>query len=327
MKSHILPFALIACAHAQTTGTIAYTRSHEGFMWPVQNICTIRADTSSNQCLTTDGHSHSPSWSPDAKRILFIHDTSLSTPPAYQETEQTRTHHPVELSVMDASGANRKVLRTIEPVIHSATWSPDGTTLAITAATALTPGESQAVALFLLPTSGKGELQRIRQNAWTPSWSPDGRRLAFTVEQPRGHWRVHTSNADGTGETAIGNPNQNNGSPAWSPDGKRIAFDQFTGDGRRQQVFVMNADGSNIQQLTTDSAWSCTRPSWSPAGNQLLVSCLSAATVCGMGIYSTGQKMPDCDRRVFLVPASPTPAASKIKLFDHDSAMGSFAPR
>ena len=241
--------------------------------------------------------------------------------------EATRSHHPVELSVMDANGGNRRVLRIIEPVVHSAAWSPDGETLAITAASAQKPAEPLQAGLFLMPATGKGELRLIRRNAWTPSWSPDGRKLAFTVEDPRGRWRVHTANADGSGEVALGNPNVNNGSPVWSPNGREIAFDQFTDSGRRQQVFVMNADGSDIRQVTADSAWSCAAPSWSPNGEHLSVSCRSAESPCGMGLFSTGHKMPECDRRVFLVPVLSRTPVSRTKLFDHDGAMASFGPR
>ncbi|HEU0140000.1 MAG TPA: hypothetical protein VFQ79_09830, partial [Bryobacteraceae bacterium] len=307
-------------------GVIAYTRAPEGAPpWPVQNICTVRSDGSDDRCLTTDDHSHNPSWSPDGTRILFIHDSTLSTKPPYRETEDTRSHHPIELSVMDADGGNRRVLRRIEPVVHSAAWSPDGETLAITAATAPTAGEQPPVGLFLLPATGKGELRLFRSNAWTPSWSPDGRKLAFTVEHPRGHWRVHTANVDGTGETALGSPDADNGSPAWSPDGREIAFDQFTDANRRQQVFVMKPDGADVRQVTSDPAWSCARPSWSASGTHLAVSCRSAGSFCGMGFFSTGQKMPECTRRVFLVPAATESAASAIRLFDHDGAMASFA--
>lgn len=328
MNRYLLCFALVVCAEAQTNGVIAYSRAPDGAPpWPSQNICTIRADTSEDRCLTVDGHSHSPAWSPDGKRILFIHDAPLSTSPIYRETEGTKAHHPVELSVMDADGRNRKVLRVIEPVIHSAAWSPDGKTLAITAATATKPGEPRQVGLFLLPASGRGELRLIRRNAWNPSWSPDGRKLAFTVEHPRGRWRVHTANVNGTGEDAIGNPNVDNGSPVWSPKGHEIAFSQFTDQGRRQQIFVMNPDGSNARQVTEDSAWTCGSVFWSPDGDHLVVSCRSASEICGMGVFSTGQRMPECDRRVFLVPNSPVPATLRKKLFDHDGANASFAPR
>ena len=39
-------------------------------------------------------------------------------------------------------------------------------------------------------------------------------------------------------------------SPNWSPDGKRIAF-QVKVDGVNQEIYVMNADGSNPVRVTT----------------------------------------------------------------------------
>jgi TolB protein len=290
----------------------------------MQDVCIVRTDGSGNRCLTTDGHSHHPSWSPDGKRILFIHDSTLSAKPAYRETEQTRSHHSIELSIMDADGRNRRVLRVIEPVIYSAAWSPSGATLAVSAATSVRQGQPPHAGLFLLSANGKGELRLLRADAWTPSWSPDGSRLAFTVEHPRGRWRIHTANIDGSDEVAIGDPDVNNGSPSWSPDGKKIAFDQFTGMAGHQQVFIMNPDGTGVRQLTADSAWSCMAPSWSPGGAHLAVSCRSADSPCGMGFFSTGHVMPECARRVFVLPVAPGPLK---KLFDHDAAMAVFAPR
>lgn len=319
--------ALVACAQAQSPGVIAYTRAPDnGLPWPVQDIYTVRTDGSAARRVTTDGHSHHPSWSPDGKRILFIHDSVLSTKPAYRETVEFKSHHAIELSVMDADGRNRRVLRTIEPVIHRAAWSPDGTTLAISAATAFTEGEPARVALYLLPANGKGELRLLIPNAWTPSWSPDGRKLAFTVEHPRGHWTIHTANADGTSDVRLTGPHIDSGSPAWSPDGERIAFDQFTDAVDRSQIFLMDADGSNVQQLTTDKAWSCSHPTWSPDGRQLVAACRSAASPCGMGVSSTGQRMPECTRRLFLLDVAAGSDRPPTQLIGHDGTTPSFAP-
>jgi Tol biopolymer transport system component len=320
--------ALMACAQAQSPSTIAYTCAPDGGPpWPVQDVCTVRISSSAPQNLTGDGHSHDPSWSPDGKWILFIHDAPLSTKPEYRETEESKTRHAIELSVIGADGHNRRVLRVIEPVIYSAAWSADGNLLAISASTSVTPGQPPQPGLFLLPANGKGELRLLVENGWTPSWSPDGSNIAFTVEQPRGHWTLHTAKRNGLKNVRLTDASRNSGSPAWSPDGKRIAFDQFVDGNGRQQVFVMNSDGFDVRPITTDAAWSCGHPSWSLSGDELVIGCRSAESPCGMGFFATGQPMPYCTRRLFAVPVGPGAVASPKKVMDHDGAIPSVAPR
>ena len=52
--------------------------------------------------------------------------------------------------------------------------------------------------------------------------------------------------------------------PAWSPDGSRIVFES-TRDGPDADIFVMNADGSNVVQLTRNDSYDGT-PGWTPDG-------------------------------------------------------------
>jgi len=56
--------------------------------------------------------------------------------------------------------------------------------------------------------------------------------------------------------------------PAWSPDGTRIAFES-TRDGPDADIFVMQADGSGVVQLTRNDAYDGT-PAWSPDGQYLV---------------------------------------------------------
>jgi len=60
--------------------------------------------------------------------------------------------------------------------------------------------------------------------------------------------------------------------PAWSPDGTRIAF--FACDPRcrprRQDIFVMNADGSGVHPLTDTPNIVDEDPAWSVDGEQIV---------------------------------------------------------
>jgi Tol biopolymer transport system component len=57
--------------------------------------------------------------------------------------------------------------------------------------------------------------------------------------------------------------------PDWSPDGRRIVLGRFSrSDVGREEVFVMDADGSNLTRLTR-TTWTNTRPSWSPDGTTI----------------------------------------------------------
>lgn len=265
-------------------------------------------DGTNIRALTNDGHSHNPAWSPDGRQILFVHDAGLQS--MYREVPKARSHHPVELYVMDRDGGNRHLLRHLEPVISSAAWPPDGKTIALSAMSS-----SGFPGLFLLPADGQGEPRLLIRNAWT---SPDGKKIAFSLNEGRGEWSVHVANADGTGDVELTDPALGGGSPAWSPDGKHIAFDQFG-----LHVFVMDADGSHRRQIATDGLWSCAHPSWSADGKRLAAWRRTNSSPCG-GISSVGTRLPECTRRLFLL--SPFDANAKpVQLGDIDGFGPSFA--
>jgi TolB protein len=324
-------FRPFAWAQRHNVGTIVYMHApEEGAPWPITDIYSMGADGNNIKALTNDGHSHTPAWSPDGRRILFIHDSTLRTKPAYREQKGYESYHPVELYVMDKDGRNRHLIRRMEPVIYSAAWSPDGKTLAITCipeALANLPhhaDEPVQAGLFLLSADGQGELRLLFRSAFTPSWSPDGKKLAFSVENPRGMWAVHVANSDGSHDVQLTDPILIGGSPAWSPDGKQIAFDEFADQGR-QQIFTMDANGSHVRQLTNNSNWSCGHPSWSRDGEQIAFYCRSSSAPCG-GFSSAGSLLPECVRRIFIT--SPRDSKSEPRqLSEHDGAFPAFAPR
>jgi TolB protein len=120
-----------------------------------------------------------------------------------------------------------------------------------------------------------------------PDWAPDGHLIAFrrffNLGEPNETTDVLVVRPDGSGLrnlTRAGCTGECLGSetPAWSPDGAQIAFERAIGplppDGPPPIVgiFVMDADGSNVRQLTQFRANSGTEdhgPTWSPDGRRI----------------------------------------------------------
>lgn len=121
-------------------------------------------------------------------------------------------------------------------------------------------------------------------------WSPDGSQIAFTLKTGS-TTDIYIVNADGSDlrqldPTDLGPPKRNwawsRSDPAWSPDGTRIAFSSNrAGDRGGQDIYIVDADGSNLQRLTTDALWE-SGPSWSPDG------ALIAFEVLGEGVDRYG---------------------------------------
>ena len=89
-----------------------------------------------------------------------------------------------------------------------------------------------------------------------------------------GNNEIYTSNTDGSNITRLTNDPGYDDQPAWSPDGTRIAFI------RNSNLFIMNADGSNVVQRTFSGG--CQDPTWSPDGTKIA---FSDYAEYGMGIY------------------------------------------
>ena len=94
-----------------------------------------------------------------------------------------------------------------------------------------------------------------------PVWSPDGSRILFTSE-----FDLYVMNSDGTGRTLLVEGDGFAGY-RWSPDGSMIAFAAVTVVGADvfEDLWVMNADGSNPRELAANASG----PTWSPEGSRL----------------------------------------------------------
>ena len=109
-----------------------------------------------------------------------------------------------------------------------------------------------------------------------PAQSPDGQRIAFTSNRDF-NLEIYVMDADGGAPRNLTLHEAWDAGPAWSPDGERIAFtSDRNGDveefgGRfNTDIFVMNADGSGVEQVTSDPlSRSASQPAWSPDGSSI----------------------------------------------------------
>jgi TolB protein len=150
-------------------------------------------------------------------------------------------------------------------------WSPDGSEIVFRRHL----GENAEI--FAMRSDGSAVRNLTREPAvdWGPEWSPDGEWIAFNSG------RDSTSDLHGFLIDPDGKRLRRLSEdvfveyPSWSPDGTKIAFmsQTWNGAGGNYEIFVMNADGSGVRQLTDvpgDDGW----PAWSPDGTKIVFTSL-----------------------------------------------------
>jgi Tol biopolymer transport system component len=129
------------------------------------------------------------------------------------------------------------------------------------------------------------------------SWSPDGTRMAFHNFLV-GHYGLYTADSDGRNLMQLTDRYGDFGA-SWSPDGRQIVFSRLRdpencGPGDTMSVgilcasdlFVINADGSGLRQLTRDGP-SDFDPAWSPDGSSIAFDRLIPEEGSKVGIFLT----------------------------------------
>jgi predicted Ser/Thr protein kinase len=196
----------------------------------------------------TGGNSNdfNPAFSPDGSRIAF-------------QSDRDGSHH---IYTMNLDGSDIKRLTTGMSNNRIPAWSSDGNEIVFQS------DRDGREHLWTVSVNG-GEPQQVTrgpQNDSAPSWSLDGTRIAYHSDAGGGTTHIFVvDRRGGTPKQLTDGPNRDN-TPVWSPDGKRLAFASFRDN--QWNIYVMNADGSDIRRLTSTSF--NVKPSWAPDGKHLL---------------------------------------------------------
>ena len=241
---------------------IAFSYGSNGFLGDEVDILVIDVNGENRVNLTQGEHKRNlfPAWSPDGTKIAFWSD---------------RDGQP-DIYVMNSDGTNPINLTRDAHYEDRPTWSPDGTRIAF-GALQVPRGEQNMSDIFVMDADGANRIN-LTQNPEAvnqfPAWSPDGTRIAFEASPNPNRWfapvNIHVMNADGSHPVILTEERRfaSEGLPTWSPSGKQIAFHRREPDSR-DDIFVINADGTGLLNITETLQIEEINPAWNPAPEEI----------------------------------------------------------
>jgi len=157
---------------------------------------------------------------------------------------------------------------------YAPSWSADGTRIVFLKGR---NGPSDAHQLWVMDADGSNQ-HRVLSDPWfydrAPTFSPDGSKILFArcqYDPGQDRCAVVTVNVDGSRMDRLTTPGPEElvFSEMYSPDGTQIAFSVIFGRGVNFGIFVMDADGSNVE-LVTPPKIRAFGPDWAPDGSRLV---------------------------------------------------------
>ena len=309
IASHlVLLFLGVACGLVEGVSQGAPAWSPDGSMIAFVSardgnpeIYVMDADGDSAARLTNnDSTDGSPVWSPDGSQFAFVR--YLPMVGFDRDGKEVVQASNAEIFVMNADGGGQRRLTFNEVQDVAPSWSPDGGKIAFVRSRALFTASADGDLDFqtrnpelLVMSPNGGNERRLAGNtnmAFFSSWSPHGSKIAFVSDRD-GNGEIYVIGTDGGEATRLTEHPAMDSMPSWSPDSTRIAFSSrrvevvpdvhpFVTEFRRARastefpvngnfkIYVMNADGSGIAGITTDTRTDDMRPAWSPDGRYVL---------------------------------------------------------
>lgn len=179
------------------------------------------------QLTNSSSAEYSPSWSPDENHIVFISSRSGNS----------------DVFVMSKSGKEIKNLTNSSQDDTTPFWGKDN----MIYYSSEINGTFQIIRM--LPDGSKKEvLTKDDGDKFMPQVSNGKNKLLYYTDVD-GNYEIYTMNIDGTEMKRLTNNPLMDIRPRWSSDDKKIVFERGNKK-NNQHIFMMDADGKNIKQLT-----------------------------------------------------------------------------
>jgi len=180
---------------------------------------------------------------------------------------------------MNADGTNQRLLFASSDFDNERpSFTPDGMTVVFTRCQL--PFETETCALYRIGVDGSGltaltNFEFAIQDL-SGKYSPDNESLAFTSVAREGiTCAIYLTRTQGQGLHQLTPAQLLARQPDWSPDGKRIAFSTHFANVQNQEIWVVNATGGGLRQITSSGDGHVggphdVFPSWSPRGDAIV---------------------------------------------------------
>ena len=196
-----------------------------------------------------------PAWSPDSTQLMFY---------SYSDYSYQGGAGSIYRINLDGSGL-QKILD--KPYITDILWSPDGNRVGLNI---YSDRGFVRSATYIMNADGSNlyNLFPERYDDISPvGWSPDGRYLLFTSKASYNSSELNVYDSEIQEYRFLVDKAcaVKDCRAVWSPDGRRIALVKLGIDGLHTDIYVMNADGSNLTNLTGSLPdREEVQPAWSP---------------------------------------------------------------
>jgi Tol biopolymer transport system component len=219
----------------------------------------LSLDTLEKRKLTSPPEQHwygdwHPVFSTDGQTLAFLRDSSIATEDVY---------------VVSISGGEPRRMTFDNTGIGGLAWTNDGSHIVFTS----NRGGDADLRFWILSVSG-GTPEPMATGGERGSdltISRKGNRLAYTLDSAGNTdiWRIELSSSTGRGSppTKFIASTREEADPQYSPDGKRIVF--VSNRSGSDEIWICDADGSNLVQLTHFGGPRGGSAHWSPDGRQI----------------------------------------------------------
>ena len=166
------------------------------------------------------------------------------------------------LAIMDSDGANHMYLTSGQATALTPRFSPDYKEILYLSYLNGNP----RIYVYNIEKKSQRLITESRNPTFAPRWSPDGRSILYSMAAAGNTDIFKVSSAGGGQPIKLTDGPGIDVGGSFSPDGSKIVFESDRSGS--QQVYVMNADGTNQQRISFFGGRAAT-PEWSPRGDQI----------------------------------------------------------